>query len=109
MKVEYIKIFALLIALFYVNILEINQLRKKNNKPINNIKDEDDYIRYLKGEYDKSSRTYQKDKDSIQNCENSNEDYFSYYISGASFKFDKYVDERDSVNNIICNFICIFK
>ena len=42
---------------------------------------------------------------SIENCKNSDENYFSILVKGDKFKFDKYVDERDSVNN---NYI-IFK
>ena len=48
--------------------------------------------------YDTSGRT-EDDKESIENCEDSSENYFSYFTEGKQFKFDKYVDERDSVNN----------
>ena len=95
MKGEYIKIFSLLIALFYINILEINNIRlinkKKNN---NNINNKNDYFRLLY-DYDTSGRN-SDDAESIENCESS--DYFSYLTSGQEFKFDKYVDSRDSVN-----------
>ena len=103
MKVEYIKIFTLLIALFYINILEINDLRRTNNNQ-DNIKNEDDYIRLLNG-YDTSGRNNEDDVVSIENCEDSSENYFSYLTSGKEFKFDKYVDERDAVNNNYYNII----
>ena len=96
-KVDFSKIVILLIALFYINILEINNLRKKNKSGVNN-NINTDYIRYFMDEYDTSGRTEEEDKESIKNCQNSDSDYFSYYINGNSFIFDKYVDERDSVN-----------
>lgn len=100
MKSEYIKIISLLIALFYVNILEINNLRRKKNASPNNIS-KDDYVRLLKGDYDTSGRSDQNDINSIENCEDSSEDYFSYYRDGKNFVFDKFVDQRDSVNNYL--------
>ena len=42
----------------------------------------------------------EEDIESIENCESSSENYFSYYTEGKQFKFDKYIDARDSVNNI---------
>jgi hypothetical protein len=63
---------------------------KKNN----NINNKNDYFRLLY-DYDTSGRN-SDDTESIENCESS--DYFSYLTSGQEFKFDKYVDSRDSVN-----------
>ena len=97
MKGEYIKIFSLLIALFYINILEINNIRLKNKQKNNNINNKNDYFRLLY-DYDTSGRSNSGDIDSIENCESSDEDYFSYLTTGQEFKFDKYVDSRDSVN-----------
>ena len=97
MKGEYIKIFSLLIALFYINILEINNIRLKNKQKNNNIDNKNDYFRLLY-DYDTSGRSNSDDIDSIENCESSDEDYFSYLTTGQEFKFDKYVDSRDSVN-----------
>ena len=53
MKAEYIKIFSLLIALFYVNILELNNLRKRNKS---SNKNDIEYFRLLDDEYDTSNR-----------------------------------------------------
>ena len=39
------------------------------------------------------------DKDSIKTCQNSDEVYFKHLVTGESFSFNKYVDERDAVNN----------
>ena len=100
MKVEYIKIFSLLIALFYINILEINNLRRAN-KNQDYAKNEDDYIRLLD-----SIRT-EDDKESIKNCEDSSDNYYSYYTKGIEFKFDKYVDERDAVINNYYNILIL--
>ena len=97
MKGEYIKIFSLLIALFYINILEINNIRLNNKQKNNNINNKNDYFRLLY-DYDTSGRSNSDDIDSIENCESSDEDYFSYLTTGQEFKFDKYVDSRDSVN-----------
>ena len=97
MKGEYIKIFSLLIALFYLIIFEINNIRLKNKQKNNNINNKNDYFRLLY-DYDTSGRSNSDDIDSIENCESSDEDYFSYLTTGQEFKFDKYVDSRDSVN-----------
>ena len=99
MKGEYIKIFTLLIALFYINILEINNIRNANKKKLNNINNDEDYIRYLKDDEYTIGRTDEDDIESIKNCQNSDEDYFSSLVSDGNFTFNKYVDERDSVNN----------
>ena len=40
-----------------------------------------------------------KNKDSIKTCQNSDEVYFKHLVTGESFSFNKYVDERDAVNN----------
>ena len=102
MKAEYIKIFSLLIAVFYINILEISDVSNKLKKnQADDIKNDYDYARLLIG---KSYRT-DDDNESIDNCEDSSENYFSYLTKGKSFKFDKYVDERDSVSN---NYYIIF-
>jgi hypothetical protein len=98
MKGEYIKIFTLLIALFYVNILEINNIRRANKRRNNIINDDEDYIRFLDDDFTKD-RTNQDDKDSIKTCQNSDEVYFKHLVTGESFSFNKYVDERDAVNN----------
>jgi len=98
MKGEYIKIFTLLIALFYVNILEINNIRRANKRRNNFINDDEDYIRFLDDDFTKD-RTDQDDKDSIKTCQNSDEVYFKHLVTGESFSFNKYVDERDAVNN----------
>ena len=98
MKGEYIKIFTLLIALFYVNILEINNIRRANKRRNNIINDDEDYIRFLDDDFTKD-RTAQDDKDSIKTCQNSDEVYFKHLVTGESFSFNKYVDERDAVNN----------
>jgi hypothetical protein len=98
MKGEYIKIFTLLIALFYVNILEINNIRRANKRRNNIINDDEDYIRFLDDDFTKD-RTDQDDKDSIKTCQNSDELYFKHLVTGESFSFNKYVDERDAVNN----------
>ena len=98
MKGEYIKIFTLLIALFYVNILEINNIRRANKRRNNIINDDEDYIRFLDDDFTKD-RTDQDDKDSIKTCQNSDEVYFKHLVTGVSFSFNKYVDERDAVNN----------
>jgi len=98
MKGEYIKIFTLLIALFYVNILEINNIRRANKRRNNIINDDEDYIRFLDDDFTKD-RTDPDDKDSIKTCQNSDEVYFKHLVTGESFSFNKYVDERDAVNN----------
>lgn len=100
MKNEYFKIFCLLIAIFYVNFLEINHIRALNKKKNDNINNKNDYFRLLY-DYDTSSRKNNDDVESIENCEDSDGDYFSYLISGQEFKFTKYVDSRDSVIKII--------
>jgi len=97
MKGEYIKIFTLLIALFYVNILEINNIRRANKRRNNIINNDEDYVRFLKDDYTEG-RT-EDDKDSIKTCQNSDQDYFEHLVTGKSFTFNKYVDERDAVNN----------
>jgi len=99
MKGEYIKIFTLLIALFYVNILEINNIRRSNKKRNNIINNEEDYVRFLKDTGYTKGRENQSDIDSIENCQNSDETYFKILASGQSFTFNKYIDERDAVNN----------
>ena len=96
MKGEYIKIFSLLIAIFYVNFLEINNIRTTNKKKNYNAGNENDYFRLLY-DYDTSTRTNKDDIESIENCENSYGDYFSYLTSGQEIKFGKYIDSRDSV------------
>ena len=98
MKGEYIKIFTLLIALFYINILEINNIRKANKRRKNTINNDEDYVRFLKDDFT-VGRDDQDDKDSIKTCQNSDEDYFDILAYGKSFTFNKYVDERDAVNN----------
>ena len=98
MKGEYIKIFTLLIALFYINILEINNIRRANKRRNNIINNDEDYVRFLKGDYTEG-RDDSKDKDSIDNCQNSDDYYFNYLVTGENFTFNKYVDERDAVNN----------
>ena len=100
MKNEYIKIFSLLIAIFYVNILEVNYIRQANKRKTDVINNDEDYVRYLKDEDYTSSRTNKDDIKSIENCQNSDDNYFSYFVSGEEFKFNKYVDTRDSVINI---------
>jgi hypothetical protein len=98
MKGEYIKIFTLLIALFYINILEINNIRRANKKRNNIINNDEDYARFLKEDYTEG-REDSDDKKSIENCQNSDEDYFDILAHGKSFTFNKYVDERDAVNH----------
>ena len=98
MKGEYIKIFTLLIALFYINILEINNIRRANKRQNNIINNDEDYIRFLKDDYTEG-RNDPDDIDSIKSCHNSDENYFKYFVSGDYFPFTKYVDERDAVNN----------
>lgn len=100
MKNEYIKIFSLLIAIFYVNILEVNYIRQANKRKTDVINNDEDYVRYLKDEDYTSYRTNKDDIKSIENCQNSDDNYFSYFVSGEEFKFNKYVDTRDSVINI---------
>lgn len=99
MKSDYIKIFSLLIILFFVNFLEFRNIRKENKTKANNNKSENEYFRILKNEYDTSGRE-NDDKESIEQCQDIDEDYFSYLIEGKSFTFDKYVDKKGSVNNI---------
>ena len=99
MKSDYIKIFSLLIILFFVNFLEFRNIKKENKKKANNNKSENDYFRLLKNEYDTSSRA-NEDKESIEKCQDIDEDYFSSLIGGKTFKFEKYIDIRDSVINI---------
>jgi len=105
MKGDFLKILTLLIAFFYMNILEINNIRKANLNKLKNINNDEDYVRYLKDEDYTTGRTDPDDRESIENCQDSDEDYFSYLVSNKNFKFTKYVDERDSV---IKNYI-IFK
>ena len=100
MKSEYIKIFSLLITIFYINIFEINNLRTLNKKKNDDIDNKNDYFRLLY-DYDTSNRNNNEDVESIENCEDSDGDYFSYLVSGQEFKFNKYVDSRDSVIKII--------
>ena len=100
MKSGCIKLFSLLIVIFFVNILEFRNITKENKKISNSNKRENDYFRLLKNEYDTSSRT-NDDKESIEKCQDIDEDYFSSLIGGKTFKFDKYIDKRDSVNNNI--------
>ena len=99
MKGEYIKIFTLLIALFYINILEINNIRRANKRRKNIINNDEDYIRFLKDVDYSEGRTEPDDINSIKTCQNSDGDYFSHLVTGESFTFNKYVDERDAVNN----------
>ena len=99
MKGEYIKTFTLLIALFYVNILEINNIRRANkmkNKIINN---DEDYVRFLKDDDYTEGRDDPDDRNSVENCQDSDDDYFDILAKGKTFIFNKYVDERDAVNN----------
>ena len=98
MKGEYIKIFTLLIALFYINILEINNIRRANKRRNNIINNDEDYVRFLKDDYTEG-RDDSKDKESIKNCQKSDDYYFSKLVTGENFTFNKYVDERDAVNN----------
>ena len=98
MKGEYIKIISLLIALFYINILEINNFRRTNKKKANKIDDEEDYVRFLKDIDYTEGRNIKEDKESIENCKNLDENYFSAIFNGETFKFKKYVDKRDSVS-----------
>jgi len=98
MKGEYIKIFTLLIALFYINILEINNIRRANKRRNNIINNDEDYVRFLKDDYTEG-RDDPKDKESIKNCQKSDDYYFSKLVTGENFTFNKYVDERDAVNN----------
>ena len=97
MKGEYIKIFTLLIALFYVNILEINNIRRANKRRNNSINNDEDYIRFLDDDYTQG-RT-DDDKKSIKACQNSDKEYFKHLVTGENFAFNKYVDERDAVIN----------
>ena len=97
MKGEYIKIFTLLIALFYINILEINNIRRANKRRNNIINNDEDYVRFLKDFTE--GRDDSKDKESIENCQKSDDYYFSKLVTGENFTFNKYVDERDAVNN----------
>ena len=48
MKSDYIKIFSLLIILFFVNFLEFRNIKKENKTKDNNNKSENDYFRLLK-------------------------------------------------------------
>ena len=99
MKGEYIKIFTLLIALFYINILEINNIRRANKRRNNIINNDEDYVRFLKDVDYSEGRIEEDDKNSIKNCQNSDDYYFNYLVTGENFTFNKYVDERDAVNN----------
>ena len=100
MKSDYIKIFSLLIILFFVNFLEFRNIKKENKTKANNNNSENDYFRILKNEYDTSSRENDDDKESIEKCQDIDEGYFSYLLGNKPFTFDKYVDKRDSVTNI---------
>ena len=75
MKSGCIKLFSLLIVIFFVNILEFRNITKENKKISNSNKSENDYFRLLKNEYDTSSRT-NDDKESIEKCQDIDEDYF---------------------------------
>ena len=77
---------------FYYNMIKII-----GNVSIYNNTDNIDYFRLLNGDY--TVGRIEDDKKSIENCKNSDENYFSILVKGDKFKFDKYVDERDSVSN----------
>ena len=99
MKGEYIKIFTLLIALFYVNILEINNIRRANKRKNKIINNDEDYVRFLKDDDYTEGRNNQDDIESVEKCQKSDRDYFKILAKGKTFIFNKYVDERDAVNN----------
>jgi hypothetical protein len=74
MKGDFLKIIALLIAFFYINILEINNIRKANINKMKNINSEEDYVRFLKDEDYTTGRTDPDDIKSIENCQDSDEE-----------------------------------
>ena len=76
---------------FHHDINNIKQNKKGNNKKAKK--------KIFKNEYDTSSRA-NEDKESIEKCQDIDEDYFSSLIGGKTFKFEKYIDIRDSVINI---------
>lgn len=97
MKKRTLKIFLLLIGFFSLNIFGLiknygsNLLLEKYN------------LRFLVGtssNYDKSARTDQNDFKSIENCENSDINYFYEYITGHNVTFDKEIDETRAVSII---------
>lgn len=104
MKKRYLKIFLLLIGFYSIKLFGLiknygsNLLERYN-------------LRFLVGtnsNYDKSARTDQNDLKSIENCENSDINYFYEYITGHNVTFDKEIDETRAVSYINNNKIFYF-
>jgi hypothetical protein len=101
MKFIYIRIILFLICFHTLNTSEIIKTIKSNLSKKN-------FLRLLdiNLNYDKNTRT-DEDLDSIENCENSDNKYFLYYLKVYNLTFDKNLDLDRAVswNNIIKYFI----
>ena len=54
---------------------------------------------FAKNDYDYSQRTDKGDKDSIENCENTDYKYFVQYVTGYNVTFEKNLNEKRAVSN----------
>lgn len=103
MNLKYAKIrintFLLLIFIYNIKTFEINFTQIKTIK--NNIVEKYN-LRFLftKNNYDSSTRLDKDDRDSIENCENTDYQYFVQYITGNNITFEKKLDESRIVSNI---------
>ena len=84
------KLFILLICFYPFNFFEIlTKFLEKNN--FRNLLD-------TKINFDKSTRNYNDDLKSIENCENSDYKYFLEYITGHNVTFDKNINNETAVS-----------
>lgn len=95
-----IKIKTLIILIFLYNIKIFEKAFTQIRTIKNNILEKYN-LRFLfaKNDYDYSQRTDKGDKDSIENCENTDYKYFVQYITGYNVTFEKNLNEKRAVSN----------
>ena len=99
MKEKYIIILAILTSFFILNIYYLNIDKIKNQKNITFGKYNLRSLLDNDINYDTSIRTDKNDRESIENCQNTEYKYFIQYISGYNVTFDKDIDTDRSVKN----------
>lgn len=99
MKEKYIIILAILTSFFILSICYLSIDKIKNQKNITFGKYNLRSLLDNDINYDTSIRTDKDDRESIENCQNTEYKYFIQYISGYNVTFDKDIDTDRSVKN----------